>query len=75
VNKLISFFFKSLAFLITGGACFLVGYVYRAIKGGFEFAGFSIPDWTAFLIYIPVFIVVIACFVMGAKFAKDNPKD
>ena len=75
MNKLISFFFRSLAFLITGGACFLVGYVYRAIKGGFEFAGMVIPDWSAFFIYIPFLIVVFACFVLGIKFGRSQPKE
>lgn len=67
-----SFFFGSIAVLLSDIMCFVVAYNYRDMLCGTEHAGFSAPASLAFLYAVPFLIGIAICAVLAIRFHKKS---
>ena len=70
--KRLSICFIILAVLLSDIMCAVVAYNYCDMQWGIQYAGYSAPAWTAFLLGIPFFIGVVVCIALSIFFKKKG---
>jgi len=73
-NRTLGFIFAALAILLSNVMCAVVGYNYSSMLWGIQYAGYSAPANTAFLLAIPYAVGIIICTIVACIcFRKANP--
>ncbi len=71
--KFWSYLFMALAVLLSNVMCAAVAYNYCAMQWGIQYAGYSAPASTAFLLVIPYAAGIVICVVLAWFFSKKKP--
>ena len=71
--KFWSYLFMALAVLLSNVMCAAVAYNYCAMQWGIQYAGYSAPASTAFLLVIPYAAGIVICVVLAWFFNKKKP--
>ncbi|MBQ3010640.1 MAG: hypothetical protein IJA20_01945 [Methanocorpusculum sp.] len=64
-NRTLGFIFAALAILLSNVMCAVVGYNYSSMLWGIQYAGYSAPANTAFLLAIPYAVGIVICAVVS----------
>ena len=70
--KRLSICFIILAVLLSDIMCAVVAYNYCDMQWGIQYAGYSAPAWTAFLLGIPFLVGITVCIVLSIFFKKKG---
>ena len=70
--KKLSVFFYALAVLLSDIMCAVVAFNYCDMIWGIQYAGYSAPVWTAFLLAIPFVIGIAICVMLAVVFKKKS---
>ncbi|MCM1267131.1 MAG: hypothetical protein NC302_04425 [Bacteroidales bacterium] len=70
--KILSTIFGLLAILLSDIMCAVVAYNYCELLWGSQYAGYSAPTSTAFVLAIPYVIGIVACVVLAIVFKKKS---
>lgn len=73
--KTLSILFGSLAVLLSDIMCAVVAYSYCTLKWGGQYACYSAPASTAFLLAIPYGIGIIICTLLAVFFYKKHRRN
>lgn len=68
--KCLVYGFIALAVLLSNVMCATVAYNYCNMKWGIQYAGFSAPASTAFLLIIPYAIGILICVILACFFSQ-----
>lgn len=72
--KIWSIVFGVLAVLMSDIMCAVVAYNYCDLLWGGQYAGYSAPASTAFILAIPYLIAIVICVVLAVIFWKKSLK-
>ena len=72
--KQLSICFWIIAVLLSDKMCAVVAYNYSGMKWGIQYAGYSAPAWTAFLLAIPFVVAIAVCIVLAVIFKRKSRK-
>ena len=70
--KTLSAIFWVLAVILSDVMCAVVAYNYCDMVWGIQYAGYSAPASTAFILAIPYAIGVAVCVILALYFKKKN---
>ena len=70
--KRMSVCLRILAVLLSDIMCAVVAYHYSDMIWGIQYAGYSAPAWTAFLLAIPFVIGIVICIVLASIFQRKS---
>ena len=70
--KRISILFLVFAFILSNVMCAVIAYNYCDMKWGIEYAGYSAPANTAFLLGIPYLIGIIICIILAIFLNREK---
>ena len=69
-NRTLGFIFAALAILLSDVMCAVVGYSYSNMLWGIQYAGYSAPANTAFLLAIPYAVGIVICVIVSYVFFR-----
>lgn len=72
--KSLTCLFAALALVLSHVMCAVAAYNYCALRWGGQYAGYSAPAYTAFLLCIPYGAGVIICTVTAWFFSKKHQR-
>ena len=70
--KILSAVFWALAVLLSDILCAVVAYTYCNMVWGIQYAGYSAPASTAFLVGIPYAVGIVVCAALAIFFRRKN---
>lgn len=68
-------FFAVIVVLISDAMCAVVAYNYCTLQWGGEYAGYSAPASTAFLLGIPFLVAIVICGGLAWGFYRTTKRD
>ena len=63
---------RIIAVLLSDIMCAVVAYNYSEMKWGIQYAGYSAPAWTAFLLAIPFVVAIGICVALAIVFKRKS---
>lgn len=72
--KILSNVFGLLAVLLSDIMCAVVAYNYCALLWGGQYAGYSAPASTAFILAVPYAAGIVLCVVLAVIFRRKSKK-
>lgn len=72
--KKISNIFIILAVILSNIMCAVVAYGFCNMQWGIKYAGYSAPEWVAFLYAIPYGIGIVLCIIVAVVLRKRESK-
>lgn len=70
--KKLSIVFLAAAIILSDAMCAVVAYNYCALEWGGKYAGWSAPEWVAFLYAVPFLLGIILCAVLAVVFNRKS---